>query len=109
VQHKKNTGHSKLLNARPFFGVINNATSLRVLPVPVLPVLLQERRGLPVLLQERRGQALPVLASLLLLPASALLPFYNQLPQTIMSRRKAGKEKWKMFFSWMFHLLSKIF
>ena len=35
----------------------------------------------------------PGLVFLPLLPVSALLPFCIQLPQTIMSQRKAGKEK----------------
>jgi len=53
----------------------------------------------------------PVLLALVLLPlpVSALLPFCIQLPQTIMSQRKAGKEKLQIFFSSAFHLLSKIF
>ncbi len=67
----------------------------------MLPVLGPQeqpvRRGLPVpvrqeqvLLQEPEPGPEPGFQQLL--PASALLPFCNQLPQKIMSRIKAGKE-----------------
>ena len=73
-----------------------------VLLVPVRPVPPESPQGLvlaqgpvPVFLQE--------------LPVSAPLPFYIQLPQTIMFPPKAEQEKEQMFFSSTFHLLSKIF
>jgi len=58
----------------------------------VLPVLLRERpvRESP---QEPVLAQGPVLVFLPLLRVSALLPFCIQLPQTIMSQTKAGKEK----------------
>jgi hypothetical protein len=69
----------------------------------VLPVLVLQVRPELRVLQERPVQESPqrpVLAPgpvrelvLLPLPASALLPSCIQLPQTIMSQRKAGKEK----------------
>jgi hypothetical protein len=80
------------------FTIVVKTTSpvlVPVLPVrqvrPVLPVrpVRPVRPVLPVL----PVRQVPVLASLPLLPVSALLPFCNQLPQMIMIRRKAGIEK----------------
>ena len=81
-----------------FLIAFTNTTSLRELLVPELrelPVRL-EPPVLPVHLELPQEPVLapgPGPVSLQLLPVSALLPFCILLPQTIMSRRKAGKEK----------------
>jgi hypothetical protein len=85
-------------HVRSFFVAISGkATSQQVLRE--LPGLgLQEqpvRQGLPVLVRRERvllQEPGPEPGFQQLLPASALLPFCNQLPQKIMSRIKAGKE-----------------